>query len=72
MRTALRKAAHVHRPHHHAQQRKAAHVHRPHHHAQQRRDHPQLGFGVFQVPDEETTAAVSTALEAGYSSSATS
>nr|WP_256095614.1 hypothetical protein [Streptomyces sp. EN23] len=33
---------------------------------------PQLGFGVFQVPDEETTAAVSTALEAGYSSSATS
>ncbi|WP_295629338.1 aldo/keto reductase [uncultured Corynebacterium sp.] len=29
---------------------------------------PQLGFGVFQVPDEETTAAVSTALEAGYRS----
>ncbi|MCX4970252.1 aldo/keto reductase [Streptomyces sp. NBC_00654] len=29
---------------------------------------PQLGFGVFQVPDEETTAAVGTALEAGYRS----
>ncbi len=29
---------------------------------------PQLGFGVFQVPDEETTAAVKTALEAGYRS----
>ncbi|MGY0459053.1 aldo/keto reductase [Kitasatospora sp. cg17-2] len=29
---------------------------------------PRLGFGVFQVPDEETTAAVSTALEAGYRS----
>ncbi|MFI7387753.1 aldo/keto reductase [Streptomyces sp. NPDC049813] len=29
---------------------------------------PQLGFGVFQVPDEETTAAVSTALRAGYRS----
>ncbi|MBL3688281.1 aldo/keto reductase [Leucobacter zeae] len=29
---------------------------------------PQLGFGVFQVPDAETTAAVSTALEAGYRS----
>ncbi|WP_457034138.1 aldo/keto reductase [Kitasatospora sp. P5_F3] len=29
---------------------------------------PQLGFGVFQVPDEETTAAVSCALEAGYRS----
>ena len=29
---------------------------------------PQLGFGVFQVPDEETTAAVTTALEAGYRS----
>lgn len=27
---------------------------------------PQLGFGVFQVPDAETTAAVSLALEAGY------
>ncbi|WP_329454955.1 aldo/keto reductase [Streptomyces sp. NBC_01497] len=29
---------------------------------------PRLGFGVFQVPDDETTAAVSTALEAGYRS----
>ncbi|MEV4964360.1 MULTISPECIES: aldo/keto reductase [Streptomyces] len=29
---------------------------------------PQLGFGVFQVPDDETTAAVTTALEAGYRS----
>ncbi|MER7518329.1 aldo/keto reductase [Streptomyces sp. NPDC126499] len=29
---------------------------------------PQLGFGVFQVPDEETTAAVTHALEAGYRS----
>ncbi|GAB2442971.1 aldo/keto reductase [Nocardia tengchongensis] len=29
---------------------------------------PQLGFGVFQVPDDETTAAVSTALETGYRS----
>ncbi|MFJ6695071.1 aldo/keto reductase [Streptomyces sp. NPDC091272] len=29
---------------------------------------PQLGFGVWQVPDEEATAAVSTALEAGYRS----
>ena len=27
---------------------------------------PQLGFGVFQVPDEETTDAVRHALEAGY------
>ncbi|WP_033219962.1 aldo/keto reductase [Kitasatospora phosalacinea] len=27
---------------------------------------PQLGFGVFQIPDEETTAAVAAALEAGY------
>jgi 2,5-diketo-D-gluconate reductase A len=27
---------------------------------------PQLGFGVFQVPPEETAQAVSTALEAGY------
>lgn len=27
---------------------------------------PQLGFGVFQVPDEETTSAVRHALEAGY------
>lgn len=29
---------------------------------------PQLGFGVFQVPDDETTAAVTTALEVGYRS----
>jgi diketogulonate reductase-like aldo/keto reductase len=29
---------------------------------------PQLGFGVFQVPDEDTTAAVTAALEAGYRS----
>ncbi|MFD6077448.1 aldo/keto reductase [Streptomyces hydrogenans] len=29
---------------------------------------PQLGFGVFQVPDEETTTAVSSALDAGYRS----
>jgi 2,5-diketo-D-gluconate reductase A len=29
---------------------------------------PQLGFGVFQVPDDETTAAVTAALEAGYRS----
>lgn len=29
---------------------------------------PQLGFGVFQVPDDETTRAVSLALEAGYRS----
>ncbi|MFB9909370.1 aldo/keto reductase [Allokutzneria oryzae] len=29
---------------------------------------PQLGFGVFQVPDEETTAAVTSALETGYRS----
>ncbi|MEU5217323.1 aldo/keto reductase [Streptomyces sp. NPDC020807] len=29
---------------------------------------PQLGFGVFQVPDDETTAAVTTALETGYRS----
>ncbi|WP_381568110.1 aldo/keto reductase [Streptomyces eurythermus] len=29
---------------------------------------PQLGFGVFQVPDAETTAAVSSALKAGYRS----
>ena len=27
---------------------------------------PQLGFGVFQVPDAETTAAVRAALQAGY------
>lgn len=29
---------------------------------------PQLGFGVFQVPEEDTTAAVSSALAAGYRS----
>ncbi|WP_010529300.1 aldo/keto reductase [Lentibacillus jeotgali] len=29
---------------------------------------PQLGFGVWQVPDEEATPAVSKALEAGYRS----
>jgi diketogulonate reductase-like aldo/keto reductase len=29
---------------------------------------PQLGFGVWQVPDAEATAAVETALEAGYRS----
>ncbi|MFC9391447.1 aldo/keto reductase [Streptomyces venezuelae] len=29
---------------------------------------PQLGFGVFQVPDADTTAAVSHALDAGYRS----
>ncbi|MCX5055006.1 MULTISPECIES: aldo/keto reductase [unclassified Streptomyces] len=29
---------------------------------------PQLGFGVFQVPDDETAAAVSAALQAGYRS----
>lgn len=29
---------------------------------------PQLGFGVFQVPDAETTAAVTEALRAGYRS----
>jgi diketogulonate reductase-like aldo/keto reductase len=29
---------------------------------------PQLGFGVFQVPDAETTAAVAAALHAGYRS----
>ncbi|MFJ8043514.1 aldo/keto reductase [Kitasatospora sp. NPDC096147] len=29
---------------------------------------PQLGFGVFQVPDQETTAAVTAALAAGYRS----
>ncbi|GGZ08832.1 oxidoreductase [Streptomyces olivaceoviridis] len=29
---------------------------------------PQLGFGVFQVPDAETATAVSAALEAGYRS----
>ena len=29
---------------------------------------PQLGFGVFQIPDAETTTAVTTALQAGYRS----
>ncbi|WP_243227435.1 aldo/keto reductase [Microbacterium sp. CIAB417] len=29
---------------------------------------PQLGFGVFQVPDDETSAAVTAALRAGYRS----
>jgi 2,5-diketo-D-gluconate reductase A len=29
---------------------------------------PQLGFGVFQVPDDETTTAVTAALAAGYRS----
>ncbi|MFI1095629.1 aldo/keto reductase [Streptomyces sp. NPDC020917] len=29
---------------------------------------PQLGFGVFQVPDDETAAAVGAALDAGYRS----
>ncbi|MEU4266438.1 aldo/keto reductase [Streptomyces sp. NPDC026092] len=29
---------------------------------------PQLGFGVWQVPDDEATSAVATALEAGYRS----
>ncbi|WP_069170112.1 aldo/keto reductase [Streptomyces griseus] len=29
---------------------------------------PQLGFGVFQIPDDETTAAVTEALDAGYRS----
>ncbi|MCA1673760.1 MAG: aldo/keto reductase, partial [Actinobacteria bacterium] len=29
---------------------------------------PQLGFGVFQVPPEETAQVVGTALEAGYRS----
>ncbi|MEV6300129.1 aldo/keto reductase [Actinoplanes sp. NPDC051861] len=29
---------------------------------------PQIGFGVFQIPEAETTAAVSSALEAGYRS----
>ncbi|MET8997349.1 aldo/keto reductase [Amycolatopsis sp. NPDC004169] len=29
---------------------------------------PQLGYGVFQVPDDETAAAVKTALEVGYRS----
>ncbi len=29
---------------------------------------PQLGFGVFQIPDDETATAVTAALEAGYRS----
>jgi len=29
---------------------------------------PQLGFGVWQVPDDEAAKAVTTALEAGYRS----
>jgi 2,5-diketo-D-gluconate reductase A len=29
---------------------------------------PQLGYGVFQVPNDQTTAAVATALETGYRS----
>jgi 2,5-diketo-D-gluconate reductase A len=29
---------------------------------------PQLGFGVFQIPDDDTTAAVASALAAGYRS----
>lgn len=29
---------------------------------------PQLGFGVWQVPDDEAERAVTTALEAGYRS----
>ncbi|MGH8882119.1 MAG: aldo/keto reductase, partial [Stackebrandtia sp.] len=29
---------------------------------------PQLGFGVFQVPESDAAAAVSTAIEAGYRS----
>jgi 2,5-diketo-D-gluconate reductase A len=29
---------------------------------------PQLGYGVFQIPDDETTAAVKSALDAGYRS----
>jgi 2,5-diketo-D-gluconate reductase A len=29
---------------------------------------PQIGFGVFQIPESETAAAVNTALEAGYRS----
>ncbi|WP_116203419.1 aldo/keto reductase [Amycolatopsis circi] len=31
-------------------------------------DIPQLGFGVFQVPEDQTAAAVTSALEAGYRS----
>ena len=29
---------------------------------------PQLGLGVWQIPDEETAAAVRTAIDAGYRS----
>ncbi|MFI7048503.1 aldo/keto reductase [Streptosporangium sandarakinum] len=29
---------------------------------------PQLGFGVFQIPDDQTTSAVAAALQAGYRS----
>ena len=29
---------------------------------------PQLGFGVWQVPDDEATKAVATAIESGYRS----
>ena len=29
---------------------------------------PQLGFGVFQIPDDQTSTAVAAALEAGYRS----
>ena len=29
---------------------------------------PQVGFGVFQVPDEEAVPAVLAAIECGYSS----
>lgn len=29
---------------------------------------PQLGFGVFQVPEDQVTGAVTSALEAGYRS----
>ena len=29
---------------------------------------PQLGFGVFQVPEDQVAGAVTTAIEAGYRS----
>lgn len=29
---------------------------------------PQLGFGVFQIPDDKTATAVTTALDCGYRS----
>ena len=32
---------------------------------------PQLGFGVFQIPDDETAAVVGTALDLGYRSMTT-